>query len=138
MSSALDSMMRSVWSACLDVLQAVFALVDHFSTFTFTTGPAGSPAGPAPAGASVVSLGSVWPTLLWLSGVIAFALFLWQLTLSAVRGGRGMWHAATGPVAYGIALAITVGAVASVLELGDGLTTAILSSGLKSTNFVTI
>jgi hypothetical protein len=134
MSSALDAMMRSVWSACLDVLQAVFGLVDHFSVFTFTTSTAGV-AGPGPAGASVVALGSIWPTLMWLSGVIAFGLFLWQLTVSAARGGRGMWHAATGPVAYGIALAVSVGAVAAVLELGDGLTTAILAGGLNAHNF---
>ncbi|MGQ0480437.1 MAG: hypothetical protein ACT4O0_05330 [Pseudonocardia sp.] len=129
----MDSMMRSVWVACLEVLQAVFGLVDSFSTFTITTGGQAAPT--APGGPSVVALGSLWPTLLWLSGVIAFGLFLWQLSISAARGGRGMWHAATGPFAYGIALAITVAGVVAVLELADGLTTAILSAGLRADNF---
>jgi hypothetical protein len=41
----------------------------------------------------------------------------------------------TGPVQYGIALAVTVGMVAAFLSAVDGLTEGILTSGLASRNF---
>lgn len=121
MGSALDSMMKAVWTASVELLAAVFELIDRFSTFTVDTGSG--------------AIGAVWPTLLWVSGVIAIGLFFWQLALAALRGGRGMLHTATGPIAYGIALTVTVGVVAAVLQAGDGLTTTILSAGLDVDNF---
>lgn len=120
-SSGLDEAMKAVWDAATSVLSGAFSVADTFSTFTVD-----AHSGP---------IGAVWPTLLTVSAAIALGLFFWQLTLSALRGGKGMMRVATGPVAYGIALAMTVTGVAAALATADGLTTLILTKGLNVTNF---
>lgn len=120
-SSGLDEAMKSVWDAATSVLGGAFSVADTFSTFTVD-----AHSGP---------IGAIWPTLLTVSSAIALGLFFWQLTLSALRGGKGMMQVATGPVAYGIALAMTVTGVAAALTTADGLTTVILTKGLNVTNF---
>jgi len=121
LSSALDEAMKAVWEAATWLLSTAFSVVDDFSTFTVD-----AQAGP---------VGAIWPTLLAVSSAIALGLFFWQLTLAALRGGRGMMRAATGPVAYGIALAMTVTGIAAALATADGLTALILSKGLNVTTF---
>ena len=113
--------MKAVWEAAIWVLRTALQVVDVFSTFTVETN-----SGP---------IGAVWPTLLTVSGAIALGLFFWQITMAMLRGGRGMMRAATGPVAYGVALAMTITAIAALLATADGLTTLILSQGLKVSNF---
>jgi hypothetical protein len=121
LGSAADEFMKSVWDAASGLMSAGLSVVDNFSTFTVDvhSGP----------------VGAIWPTLLTVSTAIALGLFFWQLTLASLRGGKGMMRAATGPFAYGIALAITVTGIAAALACADGLTTLILTKGLNVTTF---
>jgi hypothetical protein len=121
MASSLDEAMQAVWEGSTWLLSTAFNVADALSTFTVDTG-----SGP---------LGAVWPTLLAVSSMIALGLFFWQLAMAGVRGGRGMLRVATGPVAYGIALAMTVGVIAGLLGAADGLTALFLSRGLNADNF---
>jgi hypothetical protein len=121
LGSALDEAMKGVWEAAIGLMSAAFSAVDSFSTFTVD-----AHSGP---------VGAIWPTLLMVSTAIALGLFFWQLTLAALRGGKGMMRVATGPVAYGVALAMTVTGIAAALATADGLTSLILAKGLNVTNF---
>lgn len=120
-ASAFESAMTAIWEASLTLLRVAFGLADQFSVFSVSTteGP----------------LKVVWPMMLWISGVMAMGLFSWQLIVTNVRGGRGFMRLVTGPVQYGIALAVTVGMVTTFLAAVDGLTEVILSYGLASRNF---
>ncbi|MBE8523115.1 hypothetical protein ILP97_37445 [Amycolatopsis sp. H6(2020)] len=103
------------------ILRTAFQLVDQFSILTVSTtdGP--------------VSI--LWSMTLWISGAIALGMFFWQIITTVLRGGRGFVRLITGPVQYGIALAVTVSVVAAFLTAADGLTEAILSAGLRVGNF---
>jgi hypothetical protein len=118
---AFEVAMTAIWAASLAVLRTAFGLADQFSVFSVSTteGP----------------LKIVWPMMLWISGMLALGLFSWQLIMTNLRGGRGFLRLVTGPVQYGIALAVTVGMVAAFLTAVDGLTEGILTSGLASRNF---
>ncbi|WP_410573365.1 hypothetical protein [Amycolatopsis sp. cmx-4-61] len=120
-AGVLEPLMAATWSAALFILRTAFELVDQFSIFTVSTtdGP--------------VSI--LWPMTLWISGAIALGMFFWQIIITVARGGRGFVRLITGPVQYGIALAVTVGVVAAFLAAADGLTEAILSTGLRVGNF---
>lgn len=119
--SAFEAAMTAIWEASLAVLRTAFQLADRFSVFSVSTteGP----------------LKIVWPMMLWISGLLALGLFSWQLIMTNLRGGRGFMRLVTGPVQYGIALAVTVGVVAAFLTAVDGLTGGILTYGLQSRNF---
>ncbi len=120
-SGVLEPLMAATWTAALFILRAAFGLVDQFSILTVSTtdGP--------------VSI--LWPMTLWISGAIALGMFFWQIITTVLHGGRGFVRLITGPVQYGIALAITVSVVAAFLTAADGLTEAILSTGLRVKNF---
>jgi hypothetical protein len=120
-SSGLDEVMKAIWEGATFVLNLAFSIADIFSTFTVD-----AHSGP---------VGAVWPTLLTISVAIALGLFFWQLTLSALRAGKGMMRVATGPIAYGIALAMTSACIAAALTCADGLTNLILFKGLNVTTF---
>lgn len=120
-ADAFDSAMTAVWNAALDMLRAALILADRFSVFTVSTG-----SGP---------IKIVWPMMLWISGILALALFFWQLTMTNLRAGRGFVRLVFGPVQYGVVLAVTVGLVAGVLAAVDGLTDGILNYGLQANNF---
>ncbi|MFC9250093.1 hypothetical protein [Amycolatopsis thailandensis] len=112
-STVFESAMQGIWIASLWLLREAFTLVDWLSTFTVSTtdGP----------------VGMLWPMMLWLGGVIALGLFFWQITVSVLRGGRGFTRVMSGPLQYGAALAVTVGAIAGFLAATDGATTGILN-----------
>jgi hypothetical protein len=118
---AFEAVMTAIWEASLGLLRMAFGLADQFSVFSVSTS-----AGP---------LTTVWPMMLWISGVLALGLFSWQLIMTNLRGGRGFLRLITGPMQYGIALAVTVGMVAAFLTAVDGLTEGVLTSGLASRNF---
>lgn len=120
-ADAFETTMTAIWKASLALLRTAFGLADQFSVFSVSTtqGP----------------LRVLWPLMLWTSGVLALGLFSWQLIMTNLRGGRGFMRLVTGPVQYGIALAVTVGMVAAFLTAVDGLTEGILSYGLASRNF---
>ncbi|WIX85806.1 hypothetical protein [Amycolatopsis sp. DG1A-15b] len=117
----LEPFMAATWAAALFILRTAFELVDQFSILTVSTtdGP--------------VSI--LWPMTLWISGAIALGMFFWQIITTVLHGGRGFVRLITGPVQYGIALAVTVSVVAAFLAAADGLTEAILSTGLRVGNF---
>ncbi|WP_103354646.1 hypothetical protein [Amycolatopsis sp. CA-128772] len=120
-AGVLEPLMAATWAAALFILRTAFQLVDQFSLFTVSTtdGP--------------VSI--LWPMTLWMSGVIALGMFFWQIIITVLHGGRGFMRLITGPIQYGITLAVTVGVVAAFLAAADGLTEAILSIGLRVGNF---
>jgi len=149
--SLLDTFLTGVWVASLAVLRAAFALVDVVSGFSLTFTAAGNPAdaaaaapaagagmagvcqgGVAPVGGQCVldaTIAAPWQLLRTLSLVIAGGLFFWQLGSTMLRGGRGFFHTATGPLAYGIALAATGGLVAALLGAADAVSSALLGAG---------
>ncbi|WP_410585452.1 hypothetical protein [Amycolatopsis sp. lyj-108] len=112
-SSVFEVAMQGIWISALWLLREAFTLVDWLSTFTVSTtdGP----------------VGTLWPMMLWLGGVVALGLFFWQITVSVLRGGRGFTRVMSGPFQYGAALAVTVGAIAGFLAAADGATTGILN-----------
>lgn len=120
-ADAFDSAMTAIWNAALDLLRAAMSLADKFSVFSVSTtnGP----------------IKIIWPMMLWISGVLALALFFWQLTMTNLRAGRGFIRLIGGPVQYGVILAVTVGLVAGFLAGVDGLTDGILNYGLQAGNF---
>jgi hypothetical protein len=120
-SGVLEPLMAATWAAALFILRTAFQLVDQFSILSVSTtdGP--------------VSI--LWPMTLWISGVIALGMFFWQIITTVLHGGRGFVRLVTGPIQYGIALAVTVSVVAAFLAAADGLTQAILSTGLRVGNF---
>ncbi|MEV4055138.1 hypothetical protein AB0J55_28390 [Amycolatopsis sp. NPDC049688] len=120
-AGVLEPLMAATWAAALFILRTAFQLVDQFSLFTVSTtdGP--------------VSI--LWPMTLWISGAIALGMFFWQIITTVLHGGRGFIRLITGPIQYGIAIAVTVGVVAAFLAAADGLTEAILSTGLRVGNF---
>lgn len=120
-SSAFDSAMKAFWEGALTLLRGAFEIADQMSVFSLST-----TAGP---------LGAVWPTMLWVSGMVALGLFFVQLTSAALRGGRGFFRTVTGPVQYGLALGLTVTAVGLLLTAADGLSLGILHKGLDAANF---
>ncbi|KAA2252380.1 hypothetical protein F0L68_35615 [Solihabitans fulvus] len=119
--SAFEMAMRVVWDAALAVLRTAFELADKLTVFSVSTtwGP----------------VGALWPVMLWISGTLAVGLFFFQLTATALRGGRGFARLLTGPVHYGLALTMTTVAVATFLAAADGLTTGLLQTGLQTSNF---
>ena len=148
--SAFSDAMQAVWDAAIWLLKGGFDLADTVSQVspgTITGNDADNPdpvagATPPPAppdGAeSAVDLGSLWSTMVWLAALIALGLFFYQLATVAVRGGRGMFRAVTGPAQFGIALAVTTGAVAALLTGADGLTTLFLSNLGEQGSFTAI
>ncbi|MDN5920672.1 MAG: hypothetical protein L0I76_37155, partial [Pseudonocardia sp.] len=132
--SAFSSAMQALWDSAIWLLKGGFELADKVSQVSpgdITGNDADNPVPipgavppPAPPGGaeSAVDLGSLWSTMIWLAALIALGLFFYQLSTVALRGGRGMLRAVTGPAQFGIALAVTTGAVAILLTGADGLT----------------
>ncbi|WP_432854954.1 hypothetical protein ACQPXB_21260 [Amycolatopsis sp. CA-161197] len=119
--NAFDWIMQQIWSSALFVLRNVLEFIDKLTVFTVskTDGP--------------VSI--LWPFMLWVSGALAMGLFFWQLIVTVLRGGRGFVRLVSGPIQYGVTLAVSVGVVAAFLAVADELTTAILQFGLHSDKF---
>lgn len=118
---AFEWAMRGIWDASMSLLKAAFGLADKLSVFSIT-----EESDPTYA---------TWPITLWISGLVALGLFFWQLTMTALRGGRGFVRLVGGPAQYGIALGVTVGLVAALLVAADELTRALLDVGMDADNF---
>ena len=124
----IDAIMKGIWAASIWLLRTAFQLVDSFTTINFVSADGGiDPASP---------IATIWPLMRWLSLAIALGLFFLQLTTTMLRGGRGMFRLATGPLAYAVAVGMTAGGFALLFAAGDGLTTMILDQGLNADGFV--
>ncbi|WP_130295347.1 hypothetical protein [Pseudonocardia sediminis] len=121
--SAFDAAMQKVWDGGVWLLKGAFTLADNVSQVDAATAMGGE------------GSGALWPSMVWLSAMIALGLFFYQIASVAIRGGRGMFRAVSGPIQFGIAVAITTGTVATLLTAADGLTTMFLQTGLDSANF---
>ncbi|ANY10870.1 hypothetical protein [Pseudonocardia sp. HH130630-07] len=127
--------MQKVWDAGVWVLRAGFELADQVSWVdpsTITGRVEQRPDSPNPAAAvDAAAAGgqglSLWSSLVALATLIALGLFFFQLISVALRGGRGMFRAFTGPLQFGMAIALTSGMVAILLGAADGMTTFFLS-----------
>jgi len=119
-ASVLDGAMKAIWTAALALLRAAFGLVDLVSGFSLSFD------GARPLDATIAA---PWSVLRNLSLLVALGLFFWQLAVMALRGGRGFVQTATGPVAYGIALAVTGGVVAAMLTAADEVASGLLAQG---------
>ncbi|SFO40563.1 hypothetical protein SAMN05216207_105222 [Pseudonocardia ammonioxydans] len=138
--SALDDAAQGIWDAGIFLLHGGFTLADDASSIapsTITGDPGDDPATTAGAAdaAGAVDVSSMWGAMVWLAALIALGLFFFQLTSVALRGGRGMLRAVTGPAQFGIALAATTGVVAILLTAADGLTELFLSSLSEQATF---
>ena len=106
----------------------MFQLVDSFTTLNVVSVDGGiDPTSP---------IATIWPLMRWVSLVIATGLFFLQLATTMLRGGRGMFRLATGPLAYAIAVGMTAGGIGLLFAAGDGLTTMMLDQGLQADGFV--
>ncbi|ANY07704.1 hypothetical protein [Pseudonocardia sp. HH130630-07] len=121
-ASSFDAAMQKVWDAGALLLRGAFTLTDQVGRFDLAA-VVGGPGGDGDGG----GFASLWPSMTWLAAMIALGLFFHQLISVALRGGRGMFRAFTGPAQFGIAIALTTGAVATLLTAADGLTTMFLS-----------
>ncbi|MEU4377149.1 hypothetical protein [Pseudonocardia alni] len=136
--SAFSDAMQMVWDGSIWLLKGAFELADNISQVDLSTvtGRTEDSGGlPGPGEAASVDVSALWSSMIWLAAMIALGLFFYQLVSVALRGGRGMFRAVTGPVQFGIALAITTGAVAILLTAADGLTQLFLSSLSEQGNF---
>jgi hypothetical protein len=132
--SVVDRIMKAIWAAAMWLLRTAFELVDGLGGFRDGSALVDASGRPSPA----APFYALWPTLMWIGGAVAVGLFLWQLTLAMVRGGAGFWRVASGPVAYGVATALTLGVVAALVGAAEGLTVLLLQRGLAADNFRTI
>ena len=124
----IDTIMKGIWAASVWLLRSVFELVDSFTTLNVVSVDGGiDPTSP---------IATIWPLMRWVSLVIATGLFFLQLATTMLRGGRGMFRLATGPLAYALAVGMTAGGIGLLFAAGDGLTTMILDQGLKADGFV--
>lgn len=120
--TVVDAIFDAIWQAALLLLTGAFFLIDKLTTFdvSTTTGP----------------IAHVWPLTLLLAGLLALGLFCTQVTLMAVRGGRGFLRLITGPVQYGIAVTVGVATVGALVASADAVTDLILSYTVHASNFV--
>ena len=132
--TVIDRIMKAIWAAAMWLLRTAFELMDSMGGFRDGSGLVDATGRPSPA----APFFALWPTLLWIGGAVATGLFLWQLTLTMIRGGAGFWRVASGPAAYGVATALTLGVVAALVGASEGLTVLVLQRGLAAGNFRTI
>ncbi|ALE86666.1 hypothetical protein XF36_29300 (plasmid) [Pseudonocardia sp. HH130629-09] len=136
--SAFSDAMQMVWDGAIWLLKGAFDLADKVSQVnpSTITGRTSDDGGlPAAGSGASVDVSSLWSSMIWLAAMIALGLFFYQLITVALRGGRGMFRAVTGPAQFGIALAVTTGAVAILLTAADGLTQLFLSSLSEQSSF---
>jgi hypothetical protein len=139
-ASAFDAAMQKVWDAGVRLLRGSLTLADDVAPIapsSVTGDPTHDPAAAA-GGQGILDTAALWPSMMWLAAVIALGLFCYQLTSVAFRGGRGMFRAFTGPAQFGIAIALTTGAVATLLTAADGLSTMFLSVLSERGDFVAV
>lgn len=128
--SGVVALLEGVWQSGLTMLRGAFGLADSLTEFDIVAQFAARQGG---GGLHDVTAG-----ILWLAILVAIGLFFTQLVLVAVRGGRGMWRAVTGPFQFGLALAVVWATIGTALAAASGLTDGLLTLGFGDGAFARI
>lgn len=128
--AGIIAVLEEVWAAGLSLLRGSLGLADELTTLNVPATFA--------RGAGSGGLHEVWGAVWWLAIVIAIGLFFAQLIMVAVRGGRGMARAVTGPAQFGLALAFVLSLTGAVVAAADGITHGLLELGLGSGDFTQV
>jgi len=110
-----------LWSAGLDILKVGVSVADKFGTVNLNvhSGP----------------MAAVWSVTLPIGLAIAGCIFYFSLATLPVRGRGGLLRAVSGIGQFGVALAGSAAAFASLVAVSDAFTTFILAKGLSSASF---
>ncbi len=110
-----------LWSAGLDILKVGVGLADKFGTVNLDvhSGP----------------MAAVWSVTLPIGLAIAGCTFYFALATVPLRGRGGLLRAVSGIGQFGVTLAGSAAAFASLVAVSDAFTTFILVKGLSSSNF---
>jgi len=116
-----NALSQWLWGAGLEILKAGVGLADKFGSVNLDvhSGP----------------MAAVWSVTLPIGLAIAGCLFYFSLATVPFQGRGGVLRAVRGIGQFGVALAGSIGAFASLLALSDAFTSFILSKGLSSANF---
>ena len=117
----LDDFGKWLWDGGMQLLGVGIKLADKAGTVNLDVG-----SGPIHA---------VWPVTLGIAAVLASILFYWQLATVAAKGGHGLLRSVRGTAQFGVALAASVSAFASLVAVADFFTGYLLKVGLNSANF---
>jgi hypothetical protein len=116
-----NALSQWLWGAGLEILKAGVGLADKFGSVNLDvhSGP----------------MAAVWSVTLPIGLAIAGCIFYFSLATVPFQGRGGVLRAVRGVGQFGVALAGSIGAFASLLALSDAFTSFILSKGLSSANF---
>jgi len=116
-----NALSQWLWGAGLEILKAGVGLADKFGSVNLDvhSGP----------------MAAVWSVTLPIGLAIAGCIFYFSLATVPFQGRGGVLRAVRGIGQFGVALAGSIGAFASLLALADAFTSFILSKGLSSANF---
>ncbi len=116
-----NALSQWLWGAGLEILKAGVGLADKFGSVNLDvhSGP----------------MAAVWSVTLPIGLAIAGCIFYFSLATVPFQGRGGVLRAVHGIGQFGVALAGSIGAFASLLALADAFTSFILSKGLSSANF---
>jgi len=116
-----NALSQWLWGAGLEILKAGVGLADKFGSVNLDvhSGP----------------MAAVWSVTLPIGLAIAGCIFYFSLATVPFQGRGGVLRAVRGIGQFGVALAGSIGAFASLLALSDAFTSFILSKGLSSANF---
>ena len=116
-----NALSQWLWGAGLEILKAGVGLADKFGSVNLDvhSGP----------------MAAVWSVTLPIGLAVAGCIFYFSLATVPFQGRGGVLRAVRGIGQFGVALAGSIGAFASLLALSDAFTSFILSKGLSSANF---
>jgi len=116
-----NALSQWLWGAGLEILKAGVGLADKFGSVNLDvhSGP----------------MAAVWSVTLPIGLAIAGCIFYFSLATVPFQGRGGVLRSVRGIGQFGVALAGSIGAFASLLALSDAFTSFILSKGLSSANF---
>ena len=119
LADGFTSMMMSLWSAGMWLLETAFSLIDSFTPNVEDPG-----------------LAKLYSVTLWIGLVIALIVAFGQIGLAVLRqDGRGFGTLLAGVVQYGVVVACWVGVCAGIITGTSGLTRAILHTLLGVDSF---
>jgi len=116
-----NALSQWLWGAGLEILKAGVGLADKFGSVNLDvhSGP----------------MAAVWSVTLPIGLAVAGCIFYFSLATVPFQGRGGVLRAVRGIGQFGVALAGSIGAFASLVALSDAFTSFILSKGLSSANF---